>query len=87
MSIASAPIAAPTTGEALPVWTEMPDPRRLLAESDPEVYEAIEAERRRQSEGVELIASENYVSAPVLAALGTGCSAPVGALARIDGEA
>jgi len=49
----------------------MPDPRRLLAESDPQVFEAIELERRRQSEGVELIASENYVSAPVLAALGS----------------
>ena len=44
---------------------------RLLAESDPEVFAAIELERRRQSEGVELIASENYVSAPVLAALGS----------------
>ena len=75
MSIASAPIAASiaqsAAGKALPAWTEMPDPRELLAESDPEVFEAIEAERRRQSEGVELIASENYVSAPVLAALGS----------------
>ena len=67
MSIASAPIAE----TALPAWTEMPDPRRLLADSDPEVYQAIELERRRQAEGVELIASENYVSAPVLAALGS----------------
>ena len=49
----------------------MPDPRQLLAQSDPEVYAAIELERRRQSEGIELIASENYVSAPVLAALGS----------------
>ncbi len=67
MSIAS----APAVNEKLPAWTDMPDPRRLLAESDPQVYEAIELERRRQSEGVELIASENYVSAPVLAALGS----------------
>ncbi len=67
MSIAS----APAVNEKLPAWTEMPDPRRLLAESDPQVFEAIELERRRQSEGVELIASENYVSAPVLAALGS----------------
>ena len=67
MSIAS----APAVYEKLPAWTDMPDPRRLLAESDPEVFEAIELERRRQSEGVELIASENYVSAPVLAALGS----------------
>jgi glycine hydroxymethyltransferase len=52
-------------------WTAMPDPRAQLAETDPEVYAAIELERRRQSMGVELIASENYVSAPVLAALGS----------------
>lgn len=67
MSIVSAPVSE----KALPAWTDMPDARQLLAESDPEVYAAIEMERRRQSEGVELIASENYVSAPVLAALGS----------------
>jgi glycine hydroxymethyltransferase len=49
----------------------MPDPRVLLAASDPEIYEAIELERKRQFRGVELIASENYVSAPVLAAMGS----------------
>ncbi len=57
--------------DSLPAWTEMPDPRQLLAASDPEMYAAIELERRRQANGVELIASENYVSAPVLAALGS----------------
>jgi glycine hydroxymethyltransferase len=67
MSIASAPVVE----DVLPAWTEMPDPRQLLAESDPEIFAAIELERRRQSEGVELIASENYVSAAVLAALGS----------------
>jgi glycine hydroxymethyltransferase len=67
MSIAS----APEVEDVLPAWADMPDPRRLLAESDPDVFAAIELERRRQSEGVELIASENYVSAPVLAALGS----------------
>lgn len=50
-------------------WVDLPDPRRALAESDPELYEAIEMERRRQSSGIELIASENYVSPAVLAAL------------------
>lgn len=50
-------------------WIDLPDPRRALAESDPELYEAIEMERRRQSSGIELIASENYVSPAVLAAL------------------
>lgn len=52
-------------------WIDLPDPRRALAESDPELYEAIEMERRRQSSGIELIASENYVSPAVLAALGS----------------
>ncbi len=52
-------------------WTELPDPRAILAEQDPEVFEAIELERRRQIEGIELIASENYVSPAVLAAMGS----------------
>lgn len=43
----------------------------ILAASDPEVYQAIENERRRQFAGIELIASENYVSAAVLAAMGS----------------
>jgi glycine hydroxymethyltransferase len=64
-------ILDPVVVTLLPAWTEMPDPRQLLAASDPEMYEAIELERRRQANGVELIASENYVSAPVLAALGS----------------
>jgi glycine hydroxymethyltransferase len=64
-------ILEPVVVTSLPAWTEMPDPRQLLAASDPEMYEAIELERRRQANGVELIASENYVSAPVLAALGS----------------
>ncbi len=52
-------------------WTDAPDPRELLAENDPEIYEAIELERKRQFGGIELIASENYVSAAVLAAMGS----------------
>ena len=65
------PASADATEGVLPPWTEMPDPRVLLAASDPEIYEAIELERKRQFRGVELIASENYVSAPVLAAMGS----------------
>ncbi|NPA91072.1 MAG: serine hydroxymethyltransferase [Chloroflexi bacterium] len=49
----------------------MPDPRRVLAVSDPQVFEAIEGERHRQWLGLELIASENYVSPAVLAAMGS----------------
>ena len=67
MSVVSVPAAEST----FVAWTELPDPRALLAASDPEVYAAIELERRRQADGVELIASENYVSAPVLAAMGS----------------
>ncbi len=42
-----------------------------LAAVDAEVAEAIERERRRQDEGLELIASENFVSDAVLAATGS----------------
>ena len=38
---------------------------------DTEVFEAIGQEQRRQSEGIELIASENYVSRGVLEAMGS----------------
>ncbi len=56
---------------SLPAWTEQPDPRRVLRESDPEIYGAIELERQRQTNGIELIASENYVFPEVLAAAGS----------------
>ena len=52
-------------------WTDQPDPRQMLREQDPEIYAAIEAERRRQTNGIELIASENYVFPEVLAAAGS----------------
>ncbi len=38
---------------------------------DTEVYDALHNEERRQSEGLELIPSENYVSEPVLEAMGS----------------
>ena len=43
----------------------------LLAQQDPEVASAIAAELIRQDDDLELIASENYVSRPVLEALGS----------------
>jgi len=43
----------------------------LLAQSDPEVWNAIRLENQRQEDHVELIASENYVSRTVLAAQGS----------------
>jgi glycine hydroxymethyltransferase len=42
-----------------------------LAAADPAVYAALEGEMRRQSEGVELIASENYISPAVMETMGT----------------
>jgi glycine hydroxymethyltransferase len=41
-----------------------------IEKADPEVWQAIAAERRRQQEGLEMIASENYTSPAVLAAQG-----------------
>src|SRR5438105_6139778 len=38
---------------------------------DPEIYAAIEGERKRQVEKIELIASENYTSQAVLEAVGS----------------
>ena len=50
----------------------MPDPMYLpLAEADPEIAAAIDNETRRQHEGLELIASENFVSEAVLEAMGS----------------
>ena len=43
----------------------------LLAQSDPEVWDAIRREQQRQEDHVELIASENYVSRQVLIAQGS----------------
>ncbi len=37
-----------------------------LKKSDPEIYETIINEARRQHDGLELIASENFVSLAVL---------------------
>ena len=42
-----------------------------LEEADPEVARIIRAEQRRQADTLELIASENHVSPPVLVALGS----------------
>ena len=58
------PLAAEhhTTGDAL---------TRHLADSDPDVLDAIRGELRRQQDQIELIASENIVSTAVLEAQGT----------------
>jgi glycine hydroxymethyltransferase len=43
----------------------------LLSRTDPELWDAVNLENRRQEDHVELIASENYVSPAVLAAQGS----------------
>src|SRR5947199_5726585 len=43
----------------------------ILQKADPDVWQAIEHEAKRQQEGLEMIASENYASAAVLAAQGS----------------
>ena len=44
---------------------------RPLYEADPQIASAIDNEVRRQHEGLELIASENFVSEAVLEAMGS----------------
>ncbi len=56
---------------ATPVWDTTPDPRQELHRRDAAVFDAIQAEYERQNTGIELIASENYVSRAVLGALGS----------------
>lgn len=48
-----------------------PEALKSLAEVDPEVTAIIEDEKRRQWRGIELIASENFTSRPVMEALGS----------------
>src|SRR5213596_113747 len=43
----------------------------ILKQADPEIWQAIQYERRRQQQGLEMIASENYTSPAVLAAQGS----------------
>lgn len=47
------------------------DPKRLIAQTDPEVWAAMQQELRRQEDHIELIASENYASPAVLQAQGS----------------
>ena len=51
--------------------TETPSRWRTLAETDPEIARPFAHERHRQNSGLELIASENFVSQAVLEAAGS----------------
>jgi glycine hydroxymethyltransferase len=54
-------------------WTEWDcrPPGAALREADPEIARVIDDEVRRQEEGIELIASENFVSPAVMYAMGS----------------
>lgn len=43
----------------------------MLKEQDPEVFQSIQREQQRQKDGLEMIASENYVSSAVMEAQGS----------------
>jgi len=43
----------------------------LIKENDPEIYESMQLELQRQSNNIELIASENFTSETVMAAMGS----------------
>jgi glycine hydroxymethyltransferase len=43
----------------------------LIKENDPEIYESMQLELQRQSNNIELIASENFTSKTVMAAMGS----------------
>jgi glycine hydroxymethyltransferase len=51
-------------------WDRCP-PGDALRQADPEIAELVEKETQRQNEGLELIASENFVSPAVLEAMGS----------------
>ncbi|KAG0521438.1 hypothetical protein BDA96_08G160300 [Sorghum bicolor] len=66
VSTTAAPAAAAAAMDAVEDWGLRP-----LSEVDPEVYDLIEREKRRQRSGIELIASENFTSLAVMEALGS----------------
>src|SRR5512141_200754 len=55
----------------MPTTTDTPSRWRSLASTDPEISAAIRDEQHRQNSGLELIASENFVSQAVLEAAGS----------------
>ena len=51
-----------------------PEALQSLKSADPLVYQLIQKEKLRQIRGIELIASENFTSSPVMEALGSCCT-------------
>jgi len=48
-----------------------PEALKTLKQADPDLYNLVQKEKLRQIQGIELIASENFTSAPVMEALGS----------------
>src|SRR6058998_3506977 len=67
----SSPDRADTTTEKPHAASRTEPPMDILEQADPEVFAAVRSERRRQQDGLELIASENYTSPAVMAAQGS----------------
>jgi len=63
----------PSTSDTPMLWTdwECRPPGAKLREADPEIAKVIEEKILRQGEGLELIASENFVSPAVMEAMGS----------------
>src|SRR5215216_1867335 len=55
----------------MPAAASLSPMQRSLADTDPEIARAIRSETMRQAEGLELIASENFVSQAILEAAGS----------------
>jgi glycine hydroxymethyltransferase len=51
--------------------SKLPQPDLDLKDKDPEIFALIQHEKKRQFEGIELIASENFTSKAVMEALGS----------------
>ena len=49
-----------------------------VVKADPELAKAMELETGRQNDHIELIASENFVSKAVMAAMGSTCTNKIG---------
>ena len=67
--------------------TSTPTMWRSLAESDPEIAKAIKEELHRQNSGLELIASENFVSraiARMRTVQSTMCASPSAPIMRVS---
>ncbi len=61
----------PTPTAAPPISGSSVSPTGSLKRTDPEIYEALVAEEKRQRENIELIASENFTSRAVMEAQGS----------------